>query len=327
MTATFARLRRLRASPALRDLVQETQVGLNDLIYPIFIEEELEDFAPIESMPGVHRIPEKKLDAAIKEIARAGIRAVMLFGVSHHKDSDGSDSWNPNGLLARMIRRCKDAAPEVVVISDTCFCEYTSHGHCGVVEPDHTGVGHVHNDHTIENLAKQAVIAARAGADMIAPSAMMDGQIAAIRAALDADGRHELPIMAYSSKFASACYGPFRAAAGSELKGDRKTYQMNPLNAREALRESMADEAEGADILMVKPALPYLDVLHQVRQQSLLPLAAYQVSGEYAMIKFAAMAGAIDEARVMRETIGSIKRAGADLILTYFAMDLAREGF
>ena len=322
MTARFARLRRLRASPALRDMMQETQVDLNDLIYPIFIEEGLEDFAPVDSMPGVNRIPEKKLEQAIKEIARAGIRAVMLFGVSHHKDEDGSDSWNPNGLLARMIKRCKDAAPDLVVISDTCFCEYTTHGHCGVVEH-----GHVHNDHTIENLGRQAVIAARAGADMIAPSAMMDGQIAAIRAALDADGRHELPIMAYSSTFASACYGPFRAAAGSELKGDRKTYQMNPLNAREALRESNEDEAEGADILMVKPALPYLDILHQVRQQSLLPLAAYQVSGEYAMIKFAAMAGAIDEARVVRETIGSIKRAGADLILTYFAMDLAREGF
>ena len=327
MSLNFARMRRLRATPALRDMLQETQVSLNDLIYPIFIEEGLDDFAPVESMPGVNRIPERKLEQAIKEIAAAGIRAVMLFGVSHHKDEDGSDSWNPNGLLARMIKRCKDAAPDLVVISDTCFCEYTSHGHCGVVEPNSSGVGHVHNDHTIENLARQAVVAARAGADMIAPSSMMDGQVAAIRAALDADGRQDLPIMAYSSKFASACYGPFRAAAGSELKGDRKTYQMNPLNGREALRESMEDEAEGADILMVKPALPYLDILYQVRQQSLLPLAAYQVSGEYAMIKFAAMAGAIDEARVVRETIGGIKRAGADLILTYFAMDLAREGF
>ena len=322
MPADFARLRRLRATPALRDLVQETAVTMNDLIYPIFIEENLDDYAPVDSMPGVSRIPERKLAAAIKQMSKAGIRAIMLFGVSHAKDEDGSDSWNPNGLLARMIKRCKDAAPDMVVMSDTCFCEYTTHGHCGVVAH-----GHVHNDHTIENLAKQAVIAARAGADVIAPSAMMDGQIAAIRAALDADGHQNLPIMAYSSKFASAFYGPFRAAAGSELKGDRKTYQMNPMNGREALRESLEDEAEGADILMVKPALPYLDVLAAVRAHTLLPLAAYQVSGEYAMIKFAALAGAIDEKRVVRETIGSIKRAGADLILTYFAMDIAKEGF
>jgi porphobilinogen synthase len=315
------RLRRLRATEALRDLVQETTLSLNDLIYPIFVEEELDDFAPVDSMPGVRRIPERKLEGEIRRIARAGLKAVMLFGVSHHKDETGSDTWNPDGLLARMVRRCKDAAPELLVISDTCFCEYTTHGHCGVIAD-----GQVHNDHTIENLGRQAVIAARAGADMIAPSAMMDGQVAAIRAALDRDGFTDTPIMAYSSKFASAFYGPFRAAAGCDLKGDRKAYQMNPLNAREALRESLADEAEGADILMVKPALPYLDVISQVRQRSLLPVAAYQVSGEYAMIKFAAQAGAIDEQRVVRETLGAIKRAGADMILTYFAMDIARQG-
>jgi porphobilinogen synthase len=306
----------------LRDLMQETTVSLNDLIYPIFIEEELDDFTPIDSMPGIYRIPERKLASAIKEIAAAGIKAVMTFGVSHHKDDIGSDSWNEGGLLSRMIRRAKDAAPDLMVISDTCFCEYTSHGHCGVIYGED-----VHNDHTVENLGRQSVVAARAGADMIAPSAMMDGQVAAIRSALDADGFGTMPIMAYSSKFASAFYGPFRAAAGCDLKGDRKAYQMNPFNGREALRESIADEAEGADILMVKPALPYLDVLTQVRQRSLLPLAAYQVSGEYAMIKFAAAAGAIDEHRVVRETLGSIKRAGADLILTYFAMDIARQGF
>jgi porphobilinogen synthase len=209
-----------------------------------------------------------------------------------------------------------------MVISDTCFCEYTAHGHCGVIH-----AGDVHNDHTIENLGKQAVVAAEAGADMIAPSAMMDGQVAKIRSALDGGGFANLPIMAYSSKFASAFYGPFRAAAGCDLEGDRKAYQMNPMNAREALRESDLDEAEGADILMVKPALPYLDVLAKIRQRSLLPLAAYQVSGEYAMIKFAAQAGAIDEHRVVRESLGAIKRAGADLILTYFAMDIARQGF
>jgi porphobilinogen synthase len=316
------RLRRLRANPTMRDMLRETKVSLDDLIYPIFVEEELDDFAPVESMPGVHRIPEKKLGAAIKEIHRAGIRAVMTFGVSRHKDDTGSDSWNENGLLARMIKRAKDAAPELLVISDTCFCEYTSHGHCGVIHGED-----VHNDHTIENLGRQSIVAARAGADMIAPSAMMDGQVAAIRGALDGSGFSGLPIMAYSSKFASAFYGPFRAAAGCDLKGDRKAYQMDPLNGREAIRESLTDEAEGADILMVKPALPYLDVLSQVRAHSLLPLAAYQVSGEYAMIKFAGMAGAIDEHRVVRETLGGIKRAGADLILTYFAMDIARQGF
>ena len=316
------RLRRLRATQTMRDMLRETTVTMDDLIYPIFIEEELDDFAPVESMPGVHRIPERKLGAAIKEIHRAGIKAVMTFGVSRHKDDTGSDSWNENGLLARMIKRAKDAAPELLVISDTCFCEYTSHGHCGVIHGED-----VHNDHTIENLGRQSVVAARAGADMIAPSAMMDGQVAAIRSALDGNGFDGLPIMAYSSKFASAFYGPFRAAAGCDLKGDRKAYQMNPANGREAIRESLTDEAEGADILMVKPALPYLDVLSQVRVRSLLPLAAYQVSGEYAMIKFAAMAGAIDEHRVVRETLTGIKRAGADMILTYFAMDIARQGF
>ena len=318
----ITRLRRLRANQTLRDMVQENTVTLNDLIYPIFVEEELDDYAPVESMPGINRIPERKLDAAIKEIAGLGIKAVMTFGVSRHKDEDGSDSWNPNGLLARMIKRAKDAAPDMLVISDTCFCEYTSHGHCGVIHGND-----VHHDHTIEKLGRQSVVAAEAGADMIAPSAMMDGQVAAIRSALDGSGFSGLPIMAYSSKFASAFYGPFRAAAGCDLQGDRKAYQMNPLNGREALRESITDEAEGADILMVKPALPYLDVLSQIRQRSLLPIAAYQVSGEYAMIKFAAQAGAIDEHRVVRETLGSIKRAGADLIMTYFAMDIARQGF
>lgn len=324
MAHTFPtmRMRRLRSSPVMRDLLQENTVTLNDLIYPIFVEEELDDFAPVESMPGVFRIPEKKLDTAIKEIAGAGIRSVMLFGVSHHKDDVGSDSWNRDGLMARMIKRTKDAAPDLLTISDTCFCEYTTHGHCGVIHGND-----VHNDHTIENLGKQAVVAAEAGADMIAPSSMMDGQVVAIRTALDGAGLGNIPIMAYSSKFASAFYGPFRAAAGCDLQGDRKAYQMNPLNGREALRESDLDELEGADMLMVKPAMPYLDVLTKIRQRSLLPLAAYQVSGEYAMIKFAAQAGAIDEDRVVRESLGAIKRAGADLILTYFAMDIARQGY
>ncbi|MBV8061260.1 MAG: porphobilinogen synthase [Alphaproteobacteria bacterium] len=321
-TFPTVRLRRLRKTEALRSLMRETHVSMNDLIYPIFVEEGIDAPAPIATMPGVVRIPEKHLGDEIKAMYADGIKAVMMFGVSHNKDETGSDSWKKEGLLSRMLKRAKDAAPDMVVISDTCFCEYTSHGHCGVVDG-----GHVHNDHTIANLAKQSVNAAKAGADMIAPSAMMDGQIAAIRAGLDESGFTDTPIMAYSTKFASSLYGPFRAAAGCELKGDRKAYQMDPANGREAIRESLQDEAEGADILMVKPGLAYLDVLADIRQSSLLPLAVYQVSGEYAMIKFAAAAGAIDEKRAVRETLGSFKRAGADLILTYFARDIAREGF
>ncbi|HEY5300643.1 MAG TPA: porphobilinogen synthase [Acetobacteraceae bacterium] len=316
------RLRRLRGSAALRDLVRESSVGARDLILPIFVEEGIDRAQPVAAMPGVDRIPERHLAREIETIARGGVRAVVLFGVSHHKDAAGSDACRPDGLVSRMVRAAKDAAPDLVVIPDICFCEYTDHGHCGPLEH-----GHVVNDVTIENLARQAVIAADAGADMIAPSAMMDGQVAAIRHALDGAGHEQTPIMAYSSKFASAFYGPFRAASGCDLKGDRKTYQMDPGNGREALRESLADEAEGADILMVKPGLPYLDVLARLRERTLLPLAAYQVSGEYAMIKFAAAAGAIDERQVVRETLGAFKRAGADLILTYFAREVIREGF
>jgi porphobilinogen synthase len=318
----ITRLRRLRASEGLRGLVRETDVTMNDLILPIFVEEGIDAPLPVESMPGVERIPERALEGHVEALARDGIKALMMFGVSHHKDPAGSDSWNPGGLLARMVKKAKRAVPEMVVISDTCFCEYTDHGHCGPVE-----AGEVVNDAAIENLGHQAVVAVEAGADIVAPSAMMDGQVAAIRRALDAAGHTAAPIMAYSSKMASAFYGPFRAASGCDLQGDRKTYQMDPLNAREALRESLLDEAEGADFLMVKPALPYLDIVARLRQQSLLPIAAYQVSGEYAMIKFAAAAGALDEPRIVRETLGAIKRAGADLILSYFARDIARQGF
>ena len=223
--------------------------------------------------------------------------------------------------MARMTRTAKSAVPEMVVITDNCFCEYTDHGHCGVVED-----GHVHNDHTLENLARQCVIAAQSGADLIAPSAMMDGQIAAIREALDDAGHTETPIMSYSSKFASAFYGPFRAAAGCDLIGDRREYQMDPMNGREALRESETDEAEGADLLMVKPGMPYLDVLARIRDRTELPLAVYQVSGEYAMLKFAAQAGALDEQRVIQESLAAFKRAGADLIITYFAKQAIEQG-
>ena len=321
MTTSFpiVRGRRLRRSEALRSLVRETHVTADDLIYPVFVEEEIDARQPISSMPGVDRVPESQLADEVKAISADGVKAILLFGVSHHKDATGSDSFAADGLMARSVRIAKAACPEMVVITDNCFCEYTDHGHCGVVRD-----GSVDNDATLENLARQAVVAAEAGADIVAPSAMMDGQIAAMRAALDAAGYGDVPIMAYSSKFASSLYGPFRAAAGSSLKGDRKTYQMDPMNGREALRESLLDEAEGADFLMVKPALAYLDVLAGLRRQSLLPIAAYQVSGEYAMIKFAAQAGAIDEARAVRETLGAIKRAGADLIITYFARDVAR---
>jgi porphobilinogen synthase len=315
------RPRRLRQSDSLRALFQEAEFSVNDLVLPIFVEEESSEYAVIETMPGVLRIPESKLAYEIERYAKAGIRSVMTFGISHHMDATGSDTWNENGLVARMARICKDTVPEMIVMSDTCFCEYTSHGHCGVLH-DHG----VDNDATLKNLGRQAVVAAAAGADFIAPSAAMDGQVQAIRSALDEAGFIDTSIMAYSTKFASSLYGPFREAGGSVLQGNRKNYQMNPMNRREAIRESLMDEQEGADALMVKPAGAYLDVISDIRAASRLPLAAYQVSGEYAMIKFAAQAGAIDEHRVVRETLGAIKRAGADIILSYFAMDIAENG-
>ena len=314
------RPRRLRKNASVRELFKETSLSLNDLVLPIFVEEGLDDYQAINAMPGVVRIPEKRLAYEIERIANAGIRSVMTFGISHHLDDTGSDSWAENGLVSRMSRICKETVPEMVVMSDTCFCEYTSHGHCGVICD-----GAVHNDQTLINLGKQAVAAARAGADFIAPSAAMDGQVKAIRQALDAAGFTDTAIMSYSTKFASSFYGPFREAAGTALKGDRKTYQMNPMNRREAIRESLLDEAEGADALMVKPAGPYLDIIRDIRERTDLPLAAYQVSGEYAMIKFAAQAGAIDEQNVVLESLGAIKRAGADIILSYFALDLAEK--
>ncbi|MCX8956271.1 porphobilinogen synthase [Erwinia psidii] len=314
------RPRRLRQSSSLRALFQETSLTLNDLALPIFVEEQVDDYKAIQAMPGVLRIPENRLAYEIERIARAGIRAVMTFGISHHTDADGSDSWQDNGLVSRMARICKETVPEMIVMSDTCFCEYTTHGHCGVLQD-----GRVDNDATLTNLGRQAVAAARAGADFIAPSAAMDGQVAAIRDALDQAGFTDTAILSYSTKFASSFYGPFREAAGTSLKGDRKTYQMNPMNRREAIRESLIDQAEGADALMVKPAGAYLDIIRELREQSSLPLAAYQVSGEYAMIKFAAQAGAINERDVVLESLGAIKRAGADLIFSYFALDLAEK--
>ncbi len=319
------RMRRLRSSAAIRDMVQENSVQISDLIYPIFVEEDIDAPVPITSMPGVMRETEKTLIDKMKQVQELGIRAVMLFGVSHHKDHSGSDSLSPDGLMARMITTAKQAAPDVMIIADACFCEYTDHGHCGPINER----ADVDNDKTIENIAMQAVIAAEAGADMIAPSGMMDGQIAAIRHALDVTGFSHIPIMAYAAKFASVFYGPFRDAAGcslghdASLPKDRKTYQLDPANGRQAIYDALLDEQEGADILMVKPGMPYLDILSQLRQQSDLPLAAYQISGEYAMIRLAAEAGALDYQSAMMESLIAFKRAGADMILTYSACDIA----
>lgn len=313
------RFRRLRKTPVLRSLVRETHLHVEDLILPIFVEEGIDTAVEIPSMPGVCRYPEAGLAEVVRRAWQHGIRAVILFGVSSHKDETGSDSWREEGLMARMIRAAKAAQPEVLVISDNCFCEYTSHGHCGVVCGDD-----VDNDKTLKNLQKQVLAAARAGVDMIAPSGMMDGMISAIRAVLDSHGFASLPVMSYSTKFASAFYGPFRDAVDSTFKGSRDTYQMDAANRREALAESMQDELEGADILMVKPGLAYLDVIADIRAHSARPLAVYHVSGEYAMIKAAAGAGVIDEKAIVLETMTAFKRAGADLIITYYAQDLAQ---
>lgn len=321
-----ARMRRLRSSQTIRDMVQETHLQPSDLIYPIFVEEGVNDRTEIASMPDVWRETEQSLGDKVKECASAKIPAVILFGVSKHKDSIGSDSMNPNGLLSRMIKTAKDASPDTLVIADVCFCEYTDHGHCGPLCGDGSDVD---NDRTLENLALQAVNAAEAGADIIAPSGMMDGMIQAIRAGLDQSGFDHLPILSYSSKFASGFYGPFRDAAGCSLGGaqgpkDRKTYQMNPANALEALRETEQDVIEGADMVMIKPGLPYLDIIHRVKETYGLPTFAYNVSGEYAMLKYAAQAGAIDYDTAMMEMLLSFKRAGADGILTYCALEAAK---
>ncbi|MFA5591948.1 MAG: porphobilinogen synthase [Micavibrio sp.] len=325
------RMRRLRRTESIRDLVREHAVAANDLIVPLFVEEDIDERLPLASMPGVWRETEKSLTARVMDIAASGVRGIMLFGVSHNKDHTGSDSMNPNGLLARMIRTAKDAAPDLTVIADVCFCEYTDHGHCGPI----CAAGDVDNDRTIENIALQSLVAVEAGADMVAPSGMMDGQVAAIRHTLDVTGFSHIPVMAYAAKFASCFYGPFRDAAGCALgqaegiPAHRKSYQLDPANGREAMRDALLDEREGADILMVKPGIAYLDILAKLRQQSDLPLAVYQISGEYAMLRFAAQAGAIDYQQAMMESLLAFKRAGADMILTYAGDDVAhylREG-
>jgi porphobilinogen synthase len=312
------RFRRNRRTPALRALVRETVVTVDDLILPLFFEEKIKEKAEVASMPGVFRYPESQVADVVSAAWEKGIKAVLLFGVSHNKDDEGSDTWSDKGLIARMTRAARAAAPEMVIITDNCFCSYTTHGHCGVVVNDH-----VDNDLTLQNLQQQCVAAAEAGADMVAPSGMMDGMVMAIRAALDEAGFEGVGILSYSSKFASAFYGPFREAGGCGLKGDRKTYQIDPANGREAVMESVMDEDEGADMLMVKPGLAYLDIVHTVRQTCDLPLAVYQVSGEYAMLKAAVAAGALDEKAAVMETMTAFKRAGADMIITYFAAKVA----
>lgn len=312
------RFRRLRQSSSLRALVRENSLSCDDLIWPVFVEEGIQQPVAIESMPGVQRLPEADLPAAVQKAWALGIKAIMLFGVSHNKDDVGSDTWNSEGLMARIITSAKQAQPEMVVISDNCFCEYTDHGHCGVVCNDD-----VDNDATLANLARQAVVAAQAGADVIAPSGMMDGMIAVLRSALDDAGFSHTPIMSYSTKFASAFYGPFRDAVDSSFKGSRNTYQMDVANGDEAIEESMQDELEGADFLMVKPAMAFMDVIYRIKQASARPLVAYQVSGEYAMIKQAGIASVIDADAVMMESLIGLKRAGADLIICYAALDIA----
>ncbi len=320
------RLRRLRKTPALRAMLQEHHLRTEDLILPIFVEENLDERTPISSLPDIFRETENSLKAAAKAAQDAGLGAIILFGISHNKDEGGSDATKAKGLLARMIKTAKVAAPDIAVIADVCFCEYTTHGHCGVLTND----GDVNNDATLKNLAKQAVIAANAGADIIAPSGMMDGMVATIRSALDKSGHTDVPILSYAAKFASSYYGPFRDAAGCSLgdnksaRKDRKTYQMNPANANEALREVEQDIAEGADMIMIKPGLPYLDIIKSVKDTFGMPTFAYNVSGEYAMLKAAAAQGMLDYEDTLMETLLSFKRAGCDGIITYGAMDAAR---
>lgn len=311
-------LRRLRVNTQVRNLVKETNIHLDELIYPIFIEENLTQRQEIKTLPGLYRFPEAELSEEITELYKLGIRAVMPFGISHKKDDEGTDTWSDNGLLSRMIKIIKATCPDMLVIPDICFCEYTTHGHCGVVCDDV-----VDNDKTLENLKKQAITAAKAGADILAPSSMMDGQVLAIRKGLDEAGFQHVGILAHTIKFASAFYGPFRSAVDSQLKGDRKTYQVDFHNGHQALLEVDYDEQEGADILMVKPGTPYLDILCKLRNRTDRPIAVYQVGGEYASIKFAALAGALDEKQTVYETLIGFKRAGATIIVSYYAKQYA----
>lgn len=311
--------RRLRRNSAVRNLVRETNITKNDLIYPLFITEGRGKKEEINAMPGIYRFSIDMLLIEVKELVDIGIQAVLLFGIPNEKDEFGSSAYCEGNLIERAICTLKESFPSLYIIADVCLCEYTNHGHCGVIEK-----GEVVNDKTLPLLAKAALSYAKAGADMIAPSDMMDGRIGYIRKVLNENGLTDVPIMAYSAKYCSAFYGPFREAADSAPQfGDRKGYQMDPANSKEALKEVFADIKEGADIVMVKPAMPYLDILNQVKQGVFLPVCAYQVSGEYAMIKGAQKLGWIDGKKVAMESLISIKRAGADMIITYFAKEFA----
>jgi porphobilinogen synthase len=314
------RLRRLRKTGVLRDLVRETELSPTRFVYPLFVEHGLDRRTPIEAMPGIDRL---SINHAVEEAGAAhqlGVPAVLLFGIPAGKDDEGSGAWDDEGVVQLAVRALKEAHPDLVVMTDVCLCEYTSHGHCGVVED-----GAVRNDPTLELLARTAVSHVEAGADVVAPSDMMDGRVGALREALDEASFAETPIMAYSAKYASVFYGPFREAADSTPQfGDRRSYQMDPANAQEAMREIALDLDEGADIVMVKPALPYLDIIARAKLEFGVPLAAYSVSGEYAMIRAAGRLGWLDEERAILESLTSIRRAGADIVITYFAKDAAR---
>jgi porphobilinogen synthase len=315
------RMRRLRATPQLRGLVREVRLSAGDFVHPMFVAHGIDGRVPIVAMPGVSRL---SITEAVRDAGEAlalGIPAVLLFGIPASKDAEGSGAWDDEGIVQLAARAIKAAHPELIVIADLCLCEYTDHGHCGVLRSD----GVVDNDGTLELLTRTAVSQARAGVDIVAPSDMMDGRVGAIRSALDEHDLTDTPILAYSTKFASAFYGPFREAAGSTPAfGDRRAYQMDPANGQEALRETRLDVDEGADLLMVKPALPYLDVIRAVKQDTNMPVVAYNVSGEYAMLKAAAAAGYLDERAAVLEALTGIRRAGADVVITYHAKDAAR---
>ncbi len=314
------RRRRLRSSEYMRALVRETSVSVDDLIYPIFVVEGENQKNPIPSMPGIFQFSIDRIDEELDRIREAGVKGILLFGIPAHKDEVGSEAYNEHGIIQEAIRHIKKVFPELIVIADICLCEYTSHGHCGVIKD-----GEILNDETLPLLAKTAVTCAQAGADMVAPSNMMDGHVEAIRQALDEAGLQTTPIMSYTAKMASGFYGPFRDAAHSAPGfGDRKTYQMDYHNPREALRDMWDDINEGADILIIKPGLAYLDILKMASQETDMPLAVYNVSGEYSMVKAAAANGWIDEKRIVMENMISFKRAGAQMIITYHALDAAR---
>ncbi len=314
------RPRRLRRTAAIREGVRETRLHPGDLIQPLFFKEDLAESVPVPSMPGINQLPLDRAGEVARQSREAGLGGVIVFGIPARKDAEGSGAWNPDGVAQEAIRRVKEAAPELCVVADTCFCEYTDHGHCGVLRES----GEVANDATLDRLARVGASQAEAGADMVAPSGMMDGMVGAIRKGLDSSGFPETAVMAYTAKYASAYYGPFRDAAESApAQGDRRSYQMDPANAREALRELELDEAEGADIVMVKPGLAFLDVVTRLREAATQPLAVYNVSGEYSMIKAGAERGWIGERELVLETLTGFRRAGADLILTYHAQDAA----